>query len=193
MSSRHNRRKKTRETTRKANVRKLQTAASKAVTDTDKMNWNRLARLFEDCLNMYQPIHQLTPILTTPLFRKKASEEDCKQIMDAVRQLTGHVQATLGELHDIRKKHFGRTGPVKGEKRTMEAIEIGMDYQNWVTKFNATVIVLSMEISGQIEQIMAPEESAAAAVSSEPLFSDIDVTATEAESTSQPETTNHDE
>lgn len=176
MSGQQKRRKKTREVARKANVRKLQTAVVRQAANDDKMSWSKLAQVFEDCLNMYTPIHGLTPILASPAFREKATQDDCKNIKDAVQQLTGHVQATLGDLHDIRKKHFGRTGIVKGEKRTMEAIEIGMEYQNWVTKFNSTVIMLSMDISGRIEAILEPAQAVATPVSNEPLFADIDAT-----------------
>ena len=191
MSGQQKRRKKTREVARKANVRKLQTVVARQAANDDKMSWSKLAQVFEDCLNMYTPIHGLTPILASPAFREKATQDDCKHIKDAVQQLTGHVQATLGDLHDIRKKHFGRTGIVKGEKRTMEAIEIGMEYQNWVTKFNSTVIMLSMDISGRIEAILEPDQVVATPVSNEPLFADIDATPVSADTETPSEETTH--
>lgn len=179
MTAQQKRRKKTRDQKRVANVQKMQ-GQIKKTDQKDKMSWNKLIEIFQQCLDMYLPIHAITPVLASASFKERATQEDCKRIMDQVKQLTGHVEATLGDLHDIRRKHFGRTGDVRGEKRTMEAIQIGMDYQNWIVKFNETVVVLSLEISGMIEDIMADKkEPGEQPVSNEPLFEDIDVTDTE--------------
>ena len=180
MTTPQKRRKKTRDAKRIANIQRSKNQATRAAAapKSDRMSWDRLALLFQQCLDMYVPISAIGPVITSPEFRQRATQEQCKEIMDDVKQLTGHVNATLEALHDIRKKHFGRTGDVRGEKRTMEAIEIGMEYQTWVTKFNETVLLLSMTISGKLEEILADKEKAVEQTA-EPLFQDIDVTADE--------------
>ena len=176
------RRKTTREQARKKNIQKMQTQ-SKRAGGKERMNWNTLIKLFDDCQQMYTPLHAITLALASKGFRERASEDSCKNIMDQVKQLTGHVNATLDDLHSIRAKHFGRTGEVRGEKRTLEAIQIGMDYQNWVAKFNESVLILALDISGMIEEIIGEqvfprpvqEQPVAPETPAEPLFEEYEV------------------
>jgi hypothetical protein len=122
-----------------------------------RARWEDLTQSYLSCCNALSMVTPISNLLLS-LNESKVPSSDLNVIKTLARQMTQDISSYSEAMKTIHAKHTGRSGIINVTTELFECIELGENYQMWLSSFETVVLPVSKDLLERIAKYVNAEE-----------------------------------